>query len=110
MNLPDELSSCEKQRVCVARAIANYPSILIADEPTGTLDSKTGDGIMSLLMQLAEKKDMTVIYTTHDPFVTRLANRLFVIQKGLIFENKTTDISDIDYDNIIFEFKGKGDN
>ena len=110
LNLPEELSSGEKQRVCVARAIANYPSILIADEPTGTLDSKTGDGIMNLLMELAKKKQMTVIYTTHDPYLTRLATRLFVIQNGVIQENETTDISDIDYDNIIFEFKGRGDN
>ncbi len=109
MNLPEELSSGEKQRVCVARAIANYPSILIADEPTGTLDAKTGDGIMDLLMNLTKKKQMTMIYTTHDPYLTRLATRLFVIQKGIIRENETTNIADIDYDNIIFEFKGGSD-
>ena len=78
MNHPEELSSGEKQRVCVARAIANYPSILIADEPTGTLDSRTGDEIMDLLLGIAEKRQMTMIYTTHDPHVTRRASRILV--------------------------------
>jgi putative ABC transport system ATP-binding protein len=109
MNPPGELSSGEKQRVCVARAIANQPSILIADEPTGTLDSKTGDTIMDLLISIAKERKMTMIYTTHDPYLTKLATRLFVIQNGLVSENKDVEITEIDYNNIIFELKQNGD-
>jgi len=109
MNLPTELSSGEKQRVCVARAIANKPSILIADEPTGTLDSKTGDNIMKLLSGISEKNKMTMIYTTHDPYLTRIATRIFVIQKGMIAESNIENLEDVGFDNIIFEKNSKGE-
>jgi putative ABC transport system ATP-binding protein len=109
MNHPEELSSGEKQRVCVSRAIANSPSILIADEPTGTLDSKTGDGIMQLLLDIARTNKMTMIYTTHDPYLTGLASRIFVIQKGMVAETEITNLADLDYNNIVFEFKGEKD-
>ncbi|NPD89084.1 MAG: ABC transporter ATP-binding protein [Asgard group archaeon] len=109
MNLPNELSSGEKQRVCVARAIANSPSLLIADEPTGTLDSKTGDDIMKLLVGISKKSKMTMIYTTHDPYLTKIASRILVIQKGMIFESNVKNLEDVDYDNIIFEKNNKGE-
>ena len=110
LNLPQELSSGEKQRVCVARAIANNPSVLIADEPTGTLDSKTGDEIMALLLRLAKKNKMVMIYTTHDPYFTKLATRIFVLQKGNIIEHNPKDFEDIGYDKSKFEFLFKGEN
>ncbi|MFW9851330.1 MAG: ABC transporter ATP-binding protein [Candidatus Thorarchaeota archaeon] len=109
LNHPEELSSGEKQRVCVARAVANSPSILIADEPTGTLDSKSGDIIMNLLLDLSKKNKMTMIYTTHDPYLARIATRLLIIQKGIISEIEATNIKEIDYDNIIFEYKANRD-
>ncbi|MBY8999417.1 MAG: ABC transporter ATP-binding protein [Candidatus Heimdallarchaeota archaeon] len=109
MNNPEELSSGERQRVCIARAIANHPSILIADEPTGTLDSKTGDEIMSLLLNMAQLRQMTVIYTTHDPYVTKLATRIFLIQNGLVVENGQSGFDNIEFDETSFKYKFKGD-
>ena len=109
MNLPNELSSGEKQRVCVARAIANNPSLLIADEPTGTLDSKTGDDIMKLLQGISKKNRMTMVYTTHDPYLTKIASRIFVIQKGRIVESNAKNLEEVGYDNIIFEKNNKGE-
>ena len=109
MNHPEELSSGERQRVCIARAIANHPSILIADEPTGTLDSKTGDEIMNLLLDLSQKRQMTVIYTTHDPYITKLAKRIFLMQNGLVVENGQSSFDNIELDEKSFKYKFKGD-
>lgn len=109
MNHPEELSSGEKQRICIARAIVNFPSILIADEPTGTLDSKTGDEIMNLLLGIAQQRQMTVIYTTHDPFVTKLAKRIFLIQNGLVVENGQSSFDNIEFDETSFKYIFKGD-
>ena len=109
MNLPDELSSGEKQRVCVSRAIANEPSLLIADEPTGTLDSKTGDDIMKLLVSTSKRNKMTMIYTTHDPYLTKLASKILVVQKGMIVETDTSKLENIGYDNIIFKKNNRGE-
>ncbi|MHA1952593.1 MAG: ABC transporter ATP-binding protein [Candidatus Heimdallarchaeaceae archaeon] len=109
MNLPNELSSGEKQRVCVARAIANKPSLLIADEPTGTLDSKTGDDIMKLLQDISKKNKMTMVYTTHDPYLTRIASKIFVIRKGMIVESNARNLEEVGYENIIFEKDDKGE-
>jgi putative ABC transport system ATP-binding protein len=109
MNLPTELSSGEKQRVCVARAIANNPSILIADEPTGTLDSKTGDNIMKLLSDISKENKMTMVYTTHDPYLTKIASRIFVIQNGKIRESNIKNLEDVGFDSLIFEKNSKGD-
>ncbi len=108
MNHPEELSSGERQRVCIARAIANHPSILIADEPTGTLDSKTGDEIMNLLLGIAQQRQMTVIYTTHDPYVTKLANRIFLMQNGLVVENGQSSLDNLVFDETNFKYKFKG--
>ncbi|MCG3225802.1 MAG: ABC transporter ATP-binding protein [Candidatus Heimdallarchaeota archaeon] len=109
MGLPNELSSGEKQRVCVARAIANNPSLLIADEPTGTLDSKTGDDIMRLLQGISKKNKMTMVYTTHDPYLTKTASRIFVIQKGMIVESNAKNLEEVGYGNIIFGKNDKGE-
>ena len=72
---PGELSGGQKQRVAIARALAKHPEVIIADEPTASLDQKTGRGIMDLLLKLVRDKKVTVILTTHDPQV------LHVIQK-----------------------------
>jgi len=104
LSLPQELSSGEKQRVCVARAIANSPSLLIADEPTGTLDTKTGDGIMDLLLKLVKKNNMSLIYTSHDPYLTKLADKIIVLQKGKVTRYSQEEFPDVGYDKASFQF------
>jgi putative ABC transport system ATP-binding protein len=83
---PDELSGGEQQRVAIVRALANKPSVVLADEPTGDLDSKTGKEVMQALRDLSRNEGATVIVVTHDPMVANLANRIFEMRDGRIIK------------------------
>jgi putative ABC transport system ATP-binding protein len=81
---PNELSGGQQQRVAIARALVNEPSILLADEPTGALDSRTGVEIMELFQNLHRENGQTVILVTHDSYVARHTNRIIRISDGKI--------------------------
>ena len=81
---PNELSGGQQQRVAIARALVNDPAIILADEPTGALDSKTGAEIVGLFQQLHRDLGQTVIYVTHDPFIARHTERVIRIADGKI--------------------------
>ena len=81
---PNELSGGQKQRVAIARALITRPQIILADEPTGALDSKTSVEVMQLLKQLNEEEHMTQIIVTHDPNVGAQTNRIIRIKDGVI--------------------------
>jgi putative ABC transport system ATP-binding protein len=81
---PGQLSGGQQQRVAIARSLANRPSILLADEPTGNLDQNTGSEIIALLRQLNQEQGVTVITATHDPKMIRVSDRAIIIRDGLV--------------------------
>jgi putative ABC transport system ATP-binding protein/lipoprotein-releasing system ATP-binding protein len=85
-HLPAELSGGEQQRVAIARALTNDPEIIFADEPTGNLDSKTGDAIIELLLDLARRRRKTLVVVTHDRRLAGLGDRQMTIVDGLLDE------------------------
>ncbi|HEY3199789.1 MAG TPA: ABC transporter ATP-binding protein [Actinomycetes bacterium] len=87
---PYELSGGQQQRVAIARALANRPQLLIADEPTGQLDSQTGRSIMQLIQALVRSQSVTAIVATHDPVLLNLADRVIELRDGAIVSDELT--------------------
>jgi len=85
---PNELSGGQQQRVAIARALVNNPAIVLADEPTGNLDTKSGDEIMELLLGLNKERDVTLIIVTHDPEIAERTDRIVVIRDGVVETDK----------------------
>lgn len=83
-HLPAELSGGEQQRVAIARALVNEPEIIFADEPTGNLDSKNGDEVMKMLMELSDEYNATLVVVTHDPELAKMGDRTLIVKDGII--------------------------
>lgn len=87
---PSQLSGGQQQRVAIARALFNDPPIIVADEPTGALDSKTGQSVMRMLRQLCDRQGKTIIVVSHDPSVAAFADRIVNLRDGRIVEDRPT--------------------
>lgn len=85
---PNQLSGGQQQRVAIARALFNNPPVLMGDEPTGALDSKTGKEVMTLFRRLASEQGKTVVIVTHDPVVASYADRVVTLRDGQIVEDR----------------------
>jgi len=86
LHLPSELSGGEQQRVSIARALANHPRLILADEPTGNIDSRTGKKIIDLMKKLNKEQGITFIVTTHDDLMANNADRVITITDGEIVD------------------------
>jgi len=90
-HLPNQMSGGERQRVAIARALANNPALLLADEPTGNLDSQSGAEVVALMRELNRDLGTTIIIVTHDPSVARRADRILLMRDGRIVKEMTND-------------------
>jgi len=88
---PSELSGGQQQRVAVARAIVSNPAIVLADEPTANLDSKTGEGLLIMMKKMNERKNVTFIFSTHDKMVMSYARRLILIKDGCVVDEQNKE-------------------
>jgi putative ABC transport system ATP-binding protein len=88
---PNQLSGGQQQRVAIARALVNHPSILLADEPTGNLDTKTSQEIMQLLTQLNEQQRITIILVTHEPDISTYTRRIIHFKDGVVTEDQAQE-------------------
>ena len=88
---PSELSGGQQQRVAIARALVNEPAIILADEPTGNLDSKSGTEVMQIFQQLNRERGITVVFVTHDPWIARHTNRVVTLADGKVVRDERID-------------------
>jgi putative ABC transport system ATP-binding protein len=89
-HLPSELSGGQKQRVAIARAMASEPKVLLADEPTGALDSKTSSEVMSLIQQI-NNEGKTILVVTHELDIARMCKRIIKLKDGVIVDDQKVD-------------------
>jgi putative ABC transport system ATP-binding protein len=83
-NMPNQLSGGQQQRVAIARSLVNHPSIILADEPTGNLDSRTAVDVMSVFQRLNEEREITIALVTHEPDIAQYARRVIVFKDGRV--------------------------
>ncbi len=88
---PNQLSGGQRQRVAIARALVKGPSLVLADEPTANLDSKTGAAIIDLMHRIQEEYGATFVFSTHDPQLISHARNVYVVQDGQLVDNRTND-------------------
>jgi putative ABC transport system ATP-binding protein len=81
---PDELSGGQQQRVAIARALANHPRLILADEPTGELDTETAREILALFRAIVREEGVTLLISSHDPLVRKYVERVFELQDGAL--------------------------
>jgi putative ABC transport system ATP-binding protein len=85
---PSQLSGGQQQRVAIARALVNQPSIILADEPTGNLDSQTSNEIMGIMQTLNDQQGITIMLVTHEPDIAQYAKRIILFKDGLVIEDR----------------------
>ncbi len=109
-NRPDQLSGGQQQRVAIARALVSEPSLILADEPTGNLDTHSGDEIAALLKSISKDYGRTVVMVTHDPRVAAYADRIIFLKDGLVIDETVLDRKDLnDMELVISKIKLMGD-